>query len=165
MGGFSVSIMPLTLSLAGLSVTFSKFINTNYPRVTVQPLSVMEFSAFGTPAISGSYFEPKYLWQLEALCDRTQRQMIEAIAYEFHTRRRALQDSDILLLDTTAYVTERLPRSRGIVPGGVETAINGTHLSYHGQFKTAISDGPKFSSNGRLDVLSISLTETVRVQP
>lgn len=158
--------MPLTLSLAGITVTINNFINSEYPRVTVQPLSAVEFSAAGTPAIQGVYFEPKFMWQFSAYCSFTQRQLIEAIAHEFQTRRRNLQDCDVLLLDTTAYITEASPRSRAIVPGGVEMSINsGSHLSYHATFKAAITDGPKFSSNGRVDVLSMSLTETVRTQP
>lgn len=158
--------MPLTLSLAGITVTIDSFIGGEYPRVTVQPLSAVEFSALGTPAIQGTYFESKYLWQFTAFCDRNSRQLVEAIAHEFQTRRRALQECDILLLDTTAYITERAPRSRAIVPGGVEVSINGgSHLSYHAQFHACITDGPKFSSNGRVDVLSMALTETVRVSP
>lgn len=158
--------MPLTLSLADLEVTFSDFVDNNYPRITVQQLSAVEFSALGTPAIQGTYFEPKFMWQFQAYCDRQQRQLIEAIAFEFHTRRRNLQDCDILVLDTTAFVTERSPRSRGIVPGTSEILINsGTYLSYHAQFLGAITDGPKFSSNGRVDVLSMSLTETIRTKP
>lgn len=158
--------MPLTLELAGLSVTFDNFINSEYPRISVQPLSQVEFSALGTPAIQGSYFEPKFLWQFTAYCDRHQKQLIEAIAFEFHYKRRNLQDCDILVLDTTAYITEREPRSRGIVPGATEILINGgTHSSYHAQFLAGITDGPKFSNNGRVDVLSMSLTETIRTKP
>lgn len=157
--------MPLTLELAGLSVTFSDFINSEYPRITVQPLSAVEFSALGTPAIQGTYFEPKSMWQFSAYLDRHQRQLIEALAEEFHTRRRNLQDCDILLLDTTAHITERSPRSRGIVPGGIEILTGSSHISYHAQFLAAITDGPKFSSNGIVDVLSMSLTETIRTKP
>lgn len=158
--------MPLTLELAGITVTFDTFINSEYSRITVQPLSQVEFSAAGTPAIQGTYFEPKFMWQFTASCDRNSRQLIEAIAHEFQTRRRNLQECDILLLDATAYITERSPRSRAIVPGGVEVSINGgSHLSYHACFKACITDGPKFSSNGRVDVLSMSLTETIRTTP
>lgn len=158
--------MPLTIKLAGLEVTFSDFIDNNYPRITVQPLSAVEFSALGTPATQGTYFEPKFMWQFSAYLDRHQRHLIEAIAYEFHTRRRNLQDCDILLYDTTAYITERSPRTRGIVPGTSEVLINGgTHLSYHATFFCAITDNLKFSSNGIVDVLSMSLTETIRTKP
>lgn len=158
--------MPLTLSLNGIEVTFDHFTSSEYPRIIVQQLSAIEFSTAGTPAIQGPYFEPKFLWQFSAYCRDTQRQLIEAISYEFHTRRRALQECDILLLDTTGCITERKPRSRAIVPGGIEAIINdGTHTSYHAAFKAAITDGPKFSSNGRVDVVSMSLTETVRTQP
>lgn len=161
--------MPLTLSLAGLEVTFYKFVSSEYPRISVQQLSVVEFSALGTPAISGSFHSAKYLWQFQALCDRTQRHLVEAIAHEFHTRRRNLEECDILVLDTTAYITERSPRSRGIVPGAVPTSINGgTYLSYHAQFLAAITNGPTWATsgtNGRVDVLSLTLTETVRTKP
>lgn len=155
--------MPLTLSIAGLSVEFDKFLESDYPRVTVQPLSVVEFSILGTPAIQGSYFEPKFLWNFTAVCDQQQRDLLEAIAYEFHTRRRTLADGDILIYDTTATLIER-SRSRAIVPGTAEVKLNGeTHTVYYGQFKAGLTDGPKFSKLGRYDSVSVSLTETIKV--
>lgn len=167
-GCLAIPTMPLTLSLSGLSVTFNKFTSNEYPRITVQLLSVVEFSALGTPAISGTHHQAKYLWQFQAICDRTQRHLVEAIAHEFHTRRRNLEECDILVLDTTAYITERSPRTREIVPGAIETSINGgTWVAYHAQFLAAITDGPTFATsgtNGRVDVLSMSLTETVRTK-
>jgi hypothetical protein len=53
--------MSLTLSLAGISVILDKFVNNDYPHVTLQPLSTVEFSSLGAVALSGTYFEPKYL--------------------------------------------------------------------------------------------------------
>lgn len=155
--------MPLTLTLAGISVTLDKFINTEYPRITVQSLGAVEFSALGTPGTFGALHEPKYMWQFQAVCDKEQRYLIEALAYEFQTRRRALVECDILLWDTTAPIIER-SRTRAIVPNTTETVINGgTHFAYHACFRCAITDGPKPTQNGRVDVLQMVLTETLKV--
>ena len=155
--------MPLTLSLAGITVTISKFINTEFPRVTVQPLGAVEYSVLGSVALQGSYFEPKYMWQFQALCDKEQRLLLEALAFEFQTRRRALEECDILIYDTTAPLVEQ-SRTRAIVPNTTEMAINGgTHLAYYACFKSAIVDGLKPSQNGRLDMLQLTLSETVKV--
>lgn len=156
--------MPLTLSLAGISVTLNKFVSNEYPRILIQQLSSVEYSAYGSVALQGSHFEPKYMWSFQALCDKEQRLLLEAIAFEFQTRRRALEDSDILLYDTTAPIVERLPRTRVIVPNTTETVINGgTHVAYLAAFRCAITDGPKPSQNGRLDVLQLVLVETIKV--
>ena len=103
------------------------------------------------------------MWQFQALVEKEQRFLFDALAFEFQTRRRALQEFDILLYDTTDPIIER-SRTRQIVPNTTETVINGgTHIAYHACFKCAITDGPKPSQNGRLDVLQLVLVETIKV--
>lgn len=155
--------MSLTLSLAGISVTLDKFINNEFPRVTLQPLGAVEFSAYGSVALQGSYHEPKWIWTVTALIDPQQRALLDAIAYEFQTRRRELVDCDILLYDTTSPIIERSPRTRALVPDTAETAIGGSHTQFFGQFFAGITDGPKYSQNGRKIVATLVLTETVKV--
>lgn len=156
--------MSLTLSLAGISVTLEKFLSTDYPRITIESLAAVEFSALGTPAISGSQFEPKFLWNISCLVNQQQRDLLEAIAYEFQTRRRALQACDILIYDRTATLKERSPRSRALVPTTAELSLNGgTHTAYYGQFYAGITEGPRFTKQGRLDAMSLVLTETIKV--
>ncbi|MGL4618742.1 MAG: hypothetical protein ACRCZS_06740 [Chroococcidiopsis sp.] len=153
--------MPLTLSLAGLTVSFNKFTSSDYPRILVTPLSQVEYSASGTPSISGTLYQPKYLWNFTAFCDFTQRNLIEALAEEFDYRRRNLFDADILLEDTTALIVERAPQTRVNV-GAIDT-IPGGYLAYHAAFKCALTDVPKFTQQGRLDILSLTLAETIKV--
>lgn len=154
--------MPLTLTLAGLSVTLKDFLNNEYPRVTVQPLSAVEFSALGTPAIQGTYFEPKHLWNINAFVTKEQRDLLEAISFEFHARRRALAPCDILILDTTATVKERSPRSRAIVPNTEQVVLAANAIAYYSQFLAGITDGPKFTQSGRLDAVTMTLIETIK---
>ncbi len=150
--------MPLKLSIGSLNVTFDRFTNTEYPRIKVNPATV-EYSAAGTVALGGLYHEQKYLWSFTAFCDRTQRNLIEAIAEEFDYRRRNLFDADILLEDTTALIVERAPQTRVNV-GAVDTIASG-YLAYHAAFKCAITD-LKFTQEGRLDILSLTLAETIK---
>lgn len=152
--------MPLKLSIASLSVTFDKFTNTEYPRIKVNPATV-EYSSFGTPALGGTYYESKHLWSFTAFCDRIQRNQIEAIAFESDYRRRNLLDADILLEDTTAKFIERAPQTRTHV--GAIDLIDGGYLAYDAVFKVAFSDVPKFTQQGRLDILSLTLAETIKV--
>lgn len=155
--------MPLTLSLAGISITFDKFLSTDYPRITVQPLAAVEFSVLGTPAVSGSYHEPKFIWSVNAICSLEQRYALEALAYEFNTRRRTLQDSDILIYDTTARVVEAIPRTRAIAPSTTEVAISSGHICYYPVFKAALTETIKFSELGHVDSVQFTLVETVKV--
>lgn len=152
--------MPLKLSIASLSVTFDKFTNTEYPRIKVNPVTV-EYSAHGTVALGGPLYESKYLWSFQAFCDFSQRNLIEAIANEFDYRRRNLMDADIMLEDTTAKFIERAPQTRTHV--GAIDLIDGGYLAYDAVFKVAITDVPKFTQQGRLDILSLTLAETIKV--
>lgn len=105
----------------------------------------------------------KHLWTISAIVKEDQRQLIEAIAYEFHEKRRNLDDCDILIYDTTATVVEQT-RTRDIVPDTSEQSINnGSHIAYYGVFKGAITEGPKFGGQGRYDILTMALTETILV--
>ncbi len=153
--------MSLELSIAGVSVTFNKFTNTDYPRIRVTP-ATLEYSAHGTPALAGTYYEPKHLWSFTALCDRTQKNLLQAIYAEFDYRRRNLFDADILLLDRTELLVERAPQSRAIVPDSIIDTIASGYICYHAQFKSAITDGPKFTEQGKLNVVSLTLAETVK---
>lgn len=153
--------MSLKLTLGTLSVTFDKFTNTDYPRIKVNPATV-EYSAAGTVALGGAHFESKHLWNFQAFCDRTQRNLIEAIACESDYRRRSqLLDADILLEDTTAVFIERAPQTRANV--GIVDTIDGGFLVFDAIFKVIMTDVPKFTVSGRLDILSLTLAETIKV--
>lgn len=154
--------MPLKLSIGSLSVTFDKFTNTDYPRIRVTPATV-EYSAYGTPALGGPYHDQKHLWSFNCHCSSTQRNLIEAVAAEFDYRRRNLLDADILLEDTTSLLVEKSPITRAIVEGTATDSIAEGYLCYFAKFKTAITDGPKFVEQGRLDILSLTLAETIKV--
>lgn len=153
----------LTLSLAGISVTFSpkSLLSSNeYPRVAIQN-SAVEFSANGTPAVNGSAFAQKHLFTITAICTREQRQLLEAIAAEFQEKRRALLDSDILLYDGTAPIVEK-PPLRQSIPGTTMVAIAGGYFSYYAVFKVALTESPKFSKLGAYDAATLTLIETIR---
>lgn len=155
--------MPLTLSIAGIGVELTRFPNNEYPRATMQALGAVEFSALGSAALQGSHFEPKFIWTISALVEYEQRALMEALAFEFQTRRRERIDCNILVYDTTATIVER-SRTRDLVPNTSETLLPGsTHVSYYAQFNAAITDGPKYSASGRFDVLSLVLVETIKV--
>lgn len=156
--------MALTLSLGGVTVTFHKFLDTNYPRTLIQNASV-EFSVLGTPALLGPYHQQKHLWSINAVCDSATHDLVDSIAYEFQEKRSILKESDILIYDTTATIKER-SRTRAIVPNTVELSLNGgSHTAYYAVFKAAITNGPTFSKLGRYDSVNLILTETVQVAP
>lgn len=153
----------LTLSISGISVAFSpkSLLSSNeYPRVAIQN-SAVEFSANGTPALNGPAFPLKYLFTITAICTREQRGLLEAITSEFHERRRALLDSDILLYDGTAPIVEK-PPLRQAIPGTNMVAIAGGYFSYYAVFKVSITESPKFSKLGAYDAATLTLTETIR---
>lgn len=155
--------MALTLTIGTLSVRFGQFLDTSYPRSVIQQATV-EFSAMGTPAIQGSTFEAKHIWTVNTACDLEQRDLIEAIAYEFDAQRRSFGNHNILLYDNTAPIIERVPRTRALAPGATEQLLGGgAYTRYYAQFYAGITENPKFSKAGKKDFLTLSLTEAIRV--
>lgn len=152
----------LTLSFADISVTFDKFLNSEYPRTLIQQ-ATLEFSTLGTAALGGSYYREKYLWNIGAFCDQEQRNALEAIFHEFSVARRALTDSDILVYDKTAVIVERSPRTRDIVPSTLERMIGLNHVAYYPVCKAVITETPKFNYLGFNDSVTMVLTETIAV--
>lgn len=149
----------IELSLAGLNVKLSKFLNNDYPRVIVQPTSV-EYSAYGVPVITGIHHQNKYLWSVNAICDRNQRDLLETIWWESEERQRKITDGNILIYDSTATIKEKTPRTRAIVPNTTTIAIGTNYVSYFAQFKGLIISELKFTKAGVVDTVSFSIAET-----
>lgn len=152
----------LTLSLAGITIRFTSFLNNEYPRTTIE-LSTVEFSTNGTPAQNGVAFEAKHLWSINAPCTPDLRDKLEMLTYEFHRRNRLVSvDSDITVWDSTRNFKEPSPRTRDIVPGGLEQVMGSGFVAYPAVFKAALTENPKFSSLGKIDSVSFQLTETIK---
>lgn len=159
--------MPLKLSFAGIEVTLSKFIADDQPRTIIQS-PALEYSAHGTPALQGTAYPAKYLWTINVAITNSDRDLLEALVYEFEEARRNLTSSDILIYDTTSRIRERSPRSRAIVAGTTERLINGgTHSAYFAQFNAVIIQMPKYTLPktclGYNHIVTMSLSETMRV--
>lgn len=159
--------MALALSINGLSLTLKKFTGTDNIRSSFQPPSTIEFSAYGTPAIGGIVIEPKQIWNFGSVVNSSERDVLEAILWEFQLLRRNLSNYDVLISDRTSRIVERLPRTRAIVPGTTERIIGSTHTAYFAQFKAVFTEIPKFTIPrdpcSKNSLVSLTLIETVRV--
>jgi hypothetical protein len=152
--------MSLTLSLSGLSVELKDFPDGEYPRIAIDSQNAqVEFSILGTSSIQGPAYPLRYMWSINAICTPEQRNLIMAIATEFHELRRKLLDYDILLVDKTAPLLEKT-KSRAVAPGSTEESVSG-YSKYFATFKTALTGFPTLTKNGVVDFVSFTLTETV----
>lgn len=153
----------LQLTLGGLSLTLDKFTDGKLPRTTVEPFAGLEYSIYGTSIGDGPFFEPKFIWVATALVDRTQERLVRAINAEFDQLRRNRQSADVLLYDTNEEYSEKLPRTRALVPGYTAIPVGATHTSYFAQFKVWIVRPPEFNEQGRLRTVTLTLQESVKV--
>lgn len=140
----------IKLTLAGFSVTFSKFFGDSIPRISPNENSI-EYSASGNPVISGFAYEVPQLWNLDAYCSAEDYQKLLAIHAESDRLRRAGSDFRITLEDTTLPIVEKSPRTRAIVSGESETAIVGSvnYTSYSAKFYCWIVKRPDFRQLGK----------------
>lgn len=152
----------IKLTIADISVILSKFLSNDYPRITVEPLTTVEYSAFGNPGLSGTYYQAKYLWSINAAIYPEQKELLEIIWDESERRRRNLEDADILIYDYSSTIKEKT-RTRQLIPGTSEVIINGNYISYYAQFKGVIVSQIKFTKLGIFDSVNFSLAETVKV--
>lgn len=153
----------ITLSLLPFSVTFDRFLDTDYPR-TVISKSLAEFSINGTPSIGGPLYPAKHIWTIHAPCNNYQRDLIEAIADESDSLRRSLVDCSISIYDMSATIKERSPRTRALVPGTSELPVgDGSYVAYYPVCKGVITEPIKFGILGAVDSVAITLTESVLV--
>ena len=161
--------VPLTLTLSELTVTLTKFIGDDTFRMPLQQPSSIEFSVNGTPSVSGIAIVPKNLWSVQAIVDSSQKDILDAIIYEFQYLRRNLLDYNVLVTDTTSRLVERTPRSRALAPSTTERLIGNTHTAYFPIFKAVFTEIPKFTlprdrCSGN-QIASFTLVESVRMIP
>jgi hypothetical protein len=151
---------PLTLILAPFTLEIPNVLGGEFPRLEPEGASV-EFSNHGNSVGFGPAYLEKYLWSFNtALHDLETLRLLHA---EFKYRRTtAGQNPDILLYDLSEPCQERTPRTRAIVPGTVETLVNGgTHVQYYAQFYVWFTVAPKITSSGT----TITLAEMGKVAP
>lgn len=152
--------MSLTLSLSGLTVELKDFPDGEYPRIAIDTQNAqVEFSILGTPSIQGPAYPLRYMWSVSAICTPEQRNLIMAIATEFHELRRKLMDYDILLVDKTAPLLEKT-KTRAVAPGSTLESVSG-FTKYFASYKTALTEFPRATKNGVVDMVSFTLTETI----
>lgn len=157
----------IDLSISGISVSLRLFNSEDYPRVAADDGASVAYSANGATIGRGRLYEPKHLWDLTTYCTQAEEEMLRLIWAEHDHLRRSLQPCNILVVDRTQVVEERLPRTRAIAPGS--TAIyypitgTATHILYCAQFYAWMTAKPKFSRVGLHRQAIFTLTETDKV--
>ncbi len=150
----------ITLSLAGLSVTFKgkTFIGDAYPRAkaTSEPPTR---STYGTFVGYGKAYSDPFIWAFTALVSEAERDILDSIHTEFSLLRRTFQPCDLLIVDTTSRITERSPRSRAISSGTSEVAIAPGKIAYFAQYYAWFAKPPEYTAKGRYIAATLALEE------
>ncbi|MBE9178592.1 hypothetical protein IQ268_08475 [Oculatella sp. LEGE 06141] len=157
--------MSLILQIANLSVSLDVFASKEYPRIRAD-IGKVSYTAAGTPVGSGTFYEPKHLWDINVLLEDRELHLLKLIYAEHDFRRRSLQDANVTIIDTTQYYEERLPRTRAIAPGTEQLDLpepNPTHCLYYAQFKAWFSQEPRFDHQRAYWGARFTLVETDKV--
>lgn len=136
------------------------------PRTRVE-ISSISYTASGVAVGNGTYYEPRHIWNVSALCQDEQRDLLLLLYAEHDQRRRILaSDPDVLIEDGTLLYGERYPRTRAIVPSTTETlipALTPTHCLYFAQFKAWFNQEPRITQMDRTWRVDFALQETEKV--
>jgi hypothetical protein len=153
----------LSLSLSGLTVTFSEFLDSKIPRVKAEAARV-ERSAAGNLLSYGASFEDPHLWVFNASVTLAEAELVEALYWEHCNLRRNFQPFEILVIDTTWRLQERAPRSRATAPSPFDqvAAIGSLHIKYYAQFWAVFSQKPEFTEQGASMAVTVALQEADR---
>jgi len=152
----------LKLSIGGVEVKISKFLDTKFPRMIAEPIPSMEYSLFGTSVGDGPRFASRYIWNVNALldfhCDADIEMKLGIIYQIFDTQRRALGSAFINLEDTTQQIQE-LTASKHTTVTATSSSTLGSYTSHYAVFNVWMTKPPEFTQMGRYKSVSFTLLE------
>ncbi|WP_157816420.1 hypothetical protein [Nostoc flagelliforme] len=152
--------MPITLYNNNLSLEITSFLDAKLPRLIASPTSAIEYSIPGAAIRTGTAYEPKYIWAINALLLPEESTILQAIYLDSE-----LEKSNILISDTTQLLVERSPRTRAIVPGAAQPSNVGASsiIAYYANFNGCMIKPPELDERGIYIAASFTLQETTKV--
>lgn len=156
----------LVLSYAGLTVALTRFSDASWPRRRIETPELSR-TAYGTPMVRGTSYEPPHLWQVAALVSDTRATagaFSDADTLEAMYNRWLIAGGDVVLHDYTRDYSEASPRTRALAAGGTAVTV-GTTVRYPAQFNAQFSGEltlERQTSTGTMVVASFQLLETTR---
>lgn len=165
----------ITLSIGLLSVSLKLTPNTELPRIRAE-IGGVEYTAQGSVVGTGASYEPKHIWNIEAIITKADALILKAIYAEHDRRRRALIDANVRINDSSELYVEPAPRTRDFATGApTETTIieNGSNdlIVYYAAFYGWFIAEPRISrpysnpfNNNDKQIVNFTLTETDKVE-
>lgn len=154
----------IILTSGAFALTFgasgARFTNASFPREKVGGPS-LSYSSYGSPIREGTFYEPKHIWNLEALLDANNLLILDRLYSAWLLSRPV---PNIVLTDLTRRISEPSPRTRSLASGTVESA-SGAIVSYFANFNAEFSQEPKYSKEGKFVRAQVQLMETVKTAP
>jgi len=133
----------LQLSIGGLSVTLTRFLNRTLPRIDAEGQETSAiYSPSGAASVQGVVYAQKSLWNIEAECSIEAYETLKLIRKESDYQRSSNGDPNILILDTTERYEERGSRTRAIVPSTSEITRS-PYVLYYAQFNAIMQNKPE----------------------
>lgn len=145
----------LTLSIDSYTVTIATFAQNGYER-THADTGETEYSIWGAPLDSGTFFEPKFIWAIQCYLSKEDWIKLNAIFSLSDKKRRAQQNYRITINDYIEEIIEDSPRTRAVASGGSVSNL-GNSVYYPARFYVRIFE-PKSSQQAGLKPYLASFT-------
>lgn len=134
-------------------------------RARVEPIPRIEYSINGTAIGDGTSAEPKHIWAVNCVLEKSEVRTLEAIYWEFDRLRRKVPYNGecVRVADTNQEFIERLPRTRAAVPGFSVIPEGANYIAYFAYFNTWFVKPPEYDELGTRLAASFTLQETSKV--
>jgi hypothetical protein len=120
-------------------------------------------SATGVAIATGTFYEPRFNWQLTAVLTEEEFKVLQGLWYRSELQRRTFRaNPGIVLVDAINPYVENSPPTRAIAPGTTANFRLDGLVDYFAVWKVWITSF-KASPEGRFHSTAISMIEVARV--
>jgi hypothetical protein len=149
----------VVLRINGNQLDLTRLLNTGFCRS--QPgTPQLRHNSYGTPVTDGLSFEPRFLFEIEALVTRQEAALLDLIfRISQHTKQ------PVRIYDYTRPHLEPLPRTRAIAPSSTEENPIAGWVSYFPRYQAWFQSDPVRTVEGSFERVKCALLETKIVAP
>lgn len=153
----------ITITVGTLALSIPRMANPKEPRARIDGPG-LEYSLNGNPINTGTFYEPKHLYEFEFRCRPSEKLTVERqySAWLYSPKPRPL-----VLVDDYIKPMQESTRTRKLAAGtsAVSIANPSGWLEYYAQFSVKYLAEPTYSRDGAFWLIGMRLQELEKVAP